>query len=101
MAQPTLTVRTHVGGTAAANTNNSTGVAGVGHDASLMSGKVLGDYRGGSAAWLANGITWAADNGAKVANFSIWADGFHACPKCSRMRPTTPGQGRRAGLDRR
>lgn len=61
----------HVAGIAAAATNNSIGVAGVGYDARLLSVKVL-DYSGsGYYSWVANGITWAADNGAKVINLSL------------------------------
>ncbi|MEW6233584.1 MAG: S8 family serine peptidase [Chloroflexota bacterium] len=62
---------THVAGIAAAATNNGIGVAGVGYNAVLMSYKVLGDDGVGSYSWLANGITWAADDGAKVINMSL------------------------------
>ena len=62
---------THVGGIAAAVTGNTTGVAGVGHDSSLMNGKVLGDSGSGAYSWVANGITWATDNDAEVINMSL------------------------------
>jgi thermitase len=65
---------THVAGTAAAVTNNAVGVAGVGHDASILNGKVLGDDGTGSTSSLIDGITWAADNGAKVINLSLGAE---------------------------
>lgn len=57
---------THVAGTAAAVTNNAVGVAGMDWNARLMNGKVLGDNGSGYYSWVASGITWAADNGAKV-----------------------------------
>ncbi len=62
---------THVAGIAAAVTNNSKGVAGLGWNASLMNGKVLGDDGSGFYSWVASGIVWAADNGAKAINMSL------------------------------
>ena len=65
---------THVAGIAAATTNNGTGVAGVGFDATILNGKVLGDDGSGTVATVAQGITWAADNGARVVNLSLGSD---------------------------
>ncbi len=62
---------THVAGIAAAITNNGIGVAGVGYNSSLMNVKVLGDNGAGFNSWIAKGITWATDNGAKVINMSL------------------------------
>lgn len=62
---------THVAGIAAAITNNAIGVAGVGYDSSLMNVKVLDDRGSGFYSWVANGIVWAVDNGAKVINMSL------------------------------
>lgn len=62
---------THVGGIVAAITNNSMGVAGVCPDCRLLSVKVLNDSGLGAYSWIANGITWAADNQAKVINMSL------------------------------
>ena len=62
---------THVAGIAAAITNNGTGVAGVGYNSSLMNVKVLDDTGSGFYSWIANGITWATDNGAKVISMSL------------------------------
>ncbi|MBF8304774.1 MAG: peptidase and subtilisin kexin sedolisin [Dehalococcoidia bacterium] len=62
---------THVAGIAAASTNNSKGVAGAGYNTSLMNVKVLGDNGSGNYSWIASGITWAANNGAKVINMSL------------------------------
>ncbi|MBI4331356.1 MAG: peptidase S8 [Chloroflexi bacterium] len=64
---------THVAGIAAAATNNAKGVAGVGYNSVLMNVKVLGDNGSGTTSWVASGITWAADNGAKVINLSLGA----------------------------
>ena len=62
---------THVAGIAAAETNNTEGVAGVGYNSSLLNVKVLNDQAVGYYSWIANGIVWAADNGAKVINMSL------------------------------
>jgi thermitase len=62
---------THVAGIAAATTMNGVGVAGVGRDCSLMNVKVTSDDGTGYYSWLAEGIVWAADNGANVINISV------------------------------
>jgi thermitase len=62
---------THCAGIAAAITNNSIGVAGVGFNTSLMNGKVLDDKGSGYYSWIASGITWATNNGAKVISMSL------------------------------
>jgi len=62
---------THCAGIAAARTNNGIGVAGVCPDCSLMNVKVLGDTGSGSLDGVANGIIWAADNGANVISMSL------------------------------
>jgi len=62
---------THVAGIAAASTNNGIGVAGLGFASSVISVKVLGDDGKGYYSWIAKGIIWAADNGAKVINLSL------------------------------
>ena len=62
---------THVAGIVAAVTNNSDGVAGVCPGCSLLNAKVLDDSGSGAYSWIANGIIWAADNGAKVINLSL------------------------------
>ncbi|MHC4943829.1 MAG: S8 family peptidase [Planctomycetota bacterium] len=69
---------THVAGTVAQTTNNSYGVAGVAYNASIMPVKVL-DYTGsGTASSLADGLYFAANNGADVANMSLsWAPGYN------------------------
>lgn len=62
---------THVAGIASAVTNNGIGVAGVGYDSSLASVQVLDSSGSGYYSWIANGIIWASDNGAKVINLSL------------------------------
>ncbi len=62
---------THVAGIAAAATNNNNGIAGTGYNASLLNAKVLDDTGSGYYSWIANGIIWAADNGANVINLSL------------------------------
>ncbi len=62
---------THVTGTIAQTTNNSLGVTGVAFDCSIMPVKVLNSAGSGTYTAIANGITYAADNGAKVINMSL------------------------------
>lgn len=62
---------THVCGTIAATTNNGIGVASLGFGTQIIAGKVLNNSGSGTLAKIANGITWAADNGAKVINMSL------------------------------
>ncbi len=61
---------THVAGIAAAATNNGVGIAGVAPGAQIMPVKVLED---GSGAFedIANGVRFAANNGADVINLSL------------------------------
>lgn len=62
---------THVAGIVGAITHNSLGVAGVSWGADLFSVKVLNDDGSGYYSWIANGIVWAADNGAEIINISL------------------------------
>jgi serine protease len=62
---------THVCGTIAQTTNNSLGVAGIAYNCSIMPVKVLDSDGYGTYTAIANGITFAADNGAKVLNLSL------------------------------
>ena len=61
----------HVAGIASSATNNLAGVSGTAYDTSLISVKVLDSSGSGYYSWVANGIVWAADNGAKVVNLSL------------------------------
>ena len=62
---------TMVAGLAAADTNNGIGIAGAAWNASILPVKVLDDTGAGNDFDVANGITWAADNGAQVINLSL------------------------------
>jgi thermitase len=76
---------THCAGIAAAETNNGTGIAGIagwnglsGSDTAntkLMPVKVLDSSGSGTSTTVANGITWAADHGAKVISLSLGGGG--------------------------
>ena len=65
---------TKVAGSAAAITNNGVGVVGVAGSARIMPIRITNDPTG-YAYWsnIANGLTWAADHGAQVANISYEA----------------------------
>jgi thermitase len=62
---------THVAGIIAADTNNNIGVAGVCPQCQLIIGKVMDDTGTGTSSDAVAGITWAADQGAKVINLSL------------------------------
>lgn len=62
---------THVAGIVAATTNNSAGVASLGFDTKLISVKSLDNNGSGYYSWIANGIIWATDHGARVINLSL------------------------------
>ena len=61
----------HAAGIAAAATNNGVGVAGLGYNALIENVKVLNDDGSGLYSAVAQGITWAADNGADVISMSL------------------------------
>lgn len=62
---------THVTGTIAQSTNNSLGTAGVAFNTSIMPIKVLDSNGSGSYTDIADGIYFAADNGADVISMSL------------------------------
>lgn len=62
---------THVAGTIAQSTNNGKGVTGVAYGCTIMPVKVLGGNGSGTLAGVADGIRFAADNGAAVMNLSL------------------------------
>lgn len=66
---------TSVAGVAAAITNNNEGVAGTCPRCRLIVAKSLDATNSGTVDDVAEGITWAADNGAEVINLSLGAVG--------------------------
>lgn len=62
---------THVAGTIAQTTNNGVGAAGLAFCSTLMPIKVLSRQGFGSTASVAEGIRFAADNGAQIINLSL------------------------------
>ena len=66
---------THVAGIAAAATNNAQGVAGACPECRLMPVRVIGPTGTGFVSDIARGITYAADNGARVINLSLGGSG--------------------------
>lgn len=62
---------THVAGTIAQSTNNGYGVSGLAYRSTIMPIRVLDSNGSGSAAQVADGIRFAADNGADVINMSL------------------------------
>lgn len=62
---------THVAGIIGATTNNAFGVAGTCPDCKFVIGKVVSDNGVGPTSLTIEGITWAADQGAKVINLSV------------------------------
>ena len=66
---------THVAGTVAQTTNNGKGTAGLAYCARLMPVKVLNKNGWGTLADVAEGIRYAADNGAQVINLSLGGSG--------------------------
>ncbi len=62
---------THVAGIIAAEGNNGVGVSGVMWDAQLMAVQVLDDEGAGFDSDIAEGIRYAADNGADIINLSL------------------------------
>jgi serine protease len=62
---------THVAGTIAQTTNNGVGTAGLAYCATLMPIKVLSKQGFGTVANVAEGIRFAADEGAQIINMSL------------------------------
>ncbi len=62
---------THVTGTIAQSTNNATGVAGIAFNTSIMPIKVLDSNGSGTYTDIAEGIYFAADNGADIISMSL------------------------------
>ena len=65
-------------GSAAAASNNGTGVASVAGDAKIMPIRITDTAGTGYLSQMAQGITWAADRGARVANLSFQGAGGYS-----------------------
>lgn len=65
---------THVAGTIAQGTNNSSGVTGLAYNARIMPIRVLDENGEGDAHAIARGIRYAAKNGAQIINLSLEFD---------------------------
>ena len=65
---------THVTGTIAQSTNNNLGAAGIAFNTTIMPIRVLGPA-GGTYQQIADGIHYAADNGANIINMSLGGSG--------------------------
>jgi subtilisin family serine protease len=65
---------THVAGIAAADTDNSEGIAGVAWNCKILPVKVTEADGTGYYSWIIDGIIWAADQGADVINLSLGGD---------------------------
>jgi thermitase len=67
---------THVAGIVGASTNNGVGVAGTAFSSPIIPVKVLDASGSGSYAAIINGITWAANHGARVVSLSLGGTGY-------------------------
>ena len=66
---------THVAGSAAAVSDNGTGIAGI-SNSTLLSARALGTGGGGRLADIAEAVRWSADQGADVINMSLGGGGY-------------------------
>ncbi|WP_248906816.1 S8 family peptidase [Halocatena marina] len=64
----------HIAGIAAAGVDNGTGIAGIGNS-TLLSVRALDEMGSGAISDIADGIQWAADQGADVINLSLGGGG--------------------------
>lgn len=65
---------TWVAGIAAAEANNSEGIAGVAWNCRVLPVKTMDEEGTGFYSWIIEGIRWAVDNGADVINMSLGGD---------------------------
>lgn len=71
----------HVAGTIAQSTDNGRGVAGIAYHSSIMPVKVLDGAGFGTFGDVADGIRWAAKNGARVINLSLGSSSHSSAMK--------------------
>ena len=62
---------THVSGTIAAAANDSTGIAGIAPNVSIMPIKVLDAYGEGNFSYMVDGMNWAIGHGARIITMSL------------------------------
>ncbi|MBN1636966.1 MAG: peptidase S8 [Deltaproteobacteria bacterium] len=67
---------THVSGIAAAQTNNSVGIAGAAWQTMIMPLRVLDEHGDGSNSDISDAIVWAYQHGAKIINMSLGGSTF-------------------------
>lgn len=67
---------THVTGIIAALTNNGVGIAGIGYSTRVLVVKVLDSNNSGTYSGIAQGIVYAADQGARIINLSLGGTEF-------------------------
>ncbi|MFZ9858699.1 MAG: S8 family serine peptidase [Roseiflexaceae bacterium] len=70
---------THVAGIVAASTDNGIGVAGICADCEILPVKVLDAEGSGAVSTIAQGLRYAADQGADIANMSLGMDPNCGC----------------------
>ncbi len=71
---------THVSGCASAVIDNGTGVAGQ-SNSSLINARTLSEGGSGSTSDIADGVEWAADQGADIINMSLGGGGYNQTMK--------------------
>ncbi len=72
---------TYCAGIAGASWNNASGGTGLGPNVRIMPIKALSSIQVGSQSTCANGLTWAVDNGARIASMSIgWGSSSESGP---------------------
>jgi thermitase len=82
---------TMVAGTAAASTNNSVGVAAVAWNCRIMPVRIADSSGYATVSDVANGLTWAANHGARVANISFNANGYSTISSAANYFQTKGG----------
>ena len=68
---------THLAGTLAQETNNSTGVSGVAPGATILAIKALNKNGSGRTDTIVDAVRWAVENGAQVINMSLGGASFN------------------------
>jgi len=82
---------TFVSGVIAATNDNAVGIAGINPHARIMPLKALDPFGQGHASMVAEAITYAADNGARVINLSLGGQGLTRIAKLAVEHATASG----------